>query len=457
MTTEALAGRAIAMKAEARKRRATAILIVVGAGLLAVLPFVGVPRFTITLLTEALIFAIWAMSLDLMTGYTGMLTFGHAAGFGLGGYAAGYFAREVTADFFASLLIAELVILSVAIPIGFVAIRLSGAAFAIVSLCIAQVFFQIAVAWRSVTEGMDGLVGVPLPKMLGVTINIGTEFYLLAVLIAATVCLGLRQLVISPFGRTLGAIRVNEDRAAAIGINVRLHKWLVFVISWAISGIGGTLMVFMKAGTTPMSLYWIEFGKRADHVDFRGARHVVRSDHWRDLIRLPPRRVDDRFRGVAARIRRCLCRRRLAISFRSGGNCLPRVEVAVASPLVVRDLSKNFGSVRAVDGINLEIRDGHVHSLIGPNGAGKTTVFNCISGFLRPADGQVFLNGLDVTAWPPHRLVAAGLARTFQITKVFGDLTVIENVALGTRSRLGSKSPDVASRAKRRRGSGPGL
>lgn len=260
MTTEALAGRAIAMKTEARRRQAKALLVVAGAVLLALLPFAGVRSFTITLLTEALIFAIWAMSLDLMTGYTGMLTFGHAAGFGLGGYAAGYFAREVTADFVASLLVAELVILSVAAPIGFVAIRLSGAAFAIVSLCIAQVFFQIAVAWRSVTEGMDGLVGVPLPTVLGRTINVGTEFYLLTVLIAGAVCLGLRQLVISPFGRTLGAIRVNEDRAAAIGINVRLHKWLVFVMSWAIAGVGGTLMVFMKAGTTPMSLYWIESG-----------------------------------------------------------------------------------------------------------------------------------------------------------------------------------------------------
>ena len=248
------------MKAEMRQRRATAILIVVGAVLLAVLPFVGVPPFTITLLTEALIFAIWAMSLDLMTGYTGMLTFGHAAGFGLGAYGAGYFAREVTADFFASLVVAELVIVFVALSIGFVAIRLSGAAFAIFSLCITQVFFQIAVAWRSVTEGMDGLVGVPLPKILGATIHVGTEFYLLTLLIAATVCLGLRQLVVSPFGRTLGAIRANEDRAAAIGINVRLHKWLVFVVSWAIAGIGGTLMVFMKAGTTPMSLYWIESG-----------------------------------------------------------------------------------------------------------------------------------------------------------------------------------------------------
>jgi branched-chain amino acid transport system ATP-binding protein len=109
----------------------------------------------------------------------------------------------------------------------------------------------------------------------------------------------------------------------------------------------------------------------------------------------------------------------------------------MASPLVVRDLAKSFGALRAVDGVNLEVLDGHVHSLIGPNGAGKTTVFNCISGFLRPASGQVLLNGLDVTAWPPHRLVAAGLARTFQVTKVFSDLTVIENVALGARSRLG--------------------
>src|SRR6266478_1657119 len=204
MATEALAGRAIAMKTEARRRQATALLIVAGAVLLALLPFAGVRSFTITLLTEALIFAIWAMSLDLMTGYTGMLTFGHAAGFGVGAYAAGYFAREVMGDFLASLLVSELVVLAVALAIGFVATRLSGAAFAIVSLCIAQVLFQIAVAWRSVTEGMDGLVGVPLPTILGRTIHNGNEFYLLTLLV--------------------------------------------------------TLMVCMKAGTTPMSLYWIESG-----------------------------------------------------------------------------------------------------------------------------------------------------------------------------------------------------
>jgi branched-chain amino acid transport system ATP-binding protein len=109
----------------------------------------------------------------------------------------------------------------------------------------------------------------------------------------------------------------------------------------------------------------------------------------------------------------------------------------VAATLVVSGLSKWFGALQAVDGVSLEVEDGHVHSLIGPNGAGKTTVFNCISGFLRPADGRVLLKGRDVTAWPPHRLVPAGLARTFQITKVFGELTVRENVALAARSRLG--------------------
>jgi branched-chain amino acid transport system ATP-binding protein len=119
----------------------------------------------------------------------------------------------------------------------------------------------------------------------------------------------------------------------------------------------------------------------------------------------------------------------------------------------VRDLRKNFGALLAVDGVSLEIGNGHVHSLIGPNGAGKTTVFNCISGFLRPAGGQVRLNGLDVTAWPPHRLVAAGLARTFQITQVFGDLSVVENVALAARSHSGMNLrmwPRLAGKAQDR-------
>lgn len=234
--------------------------LIVAMALLAVLPFVGVPPFTITLLTEALILGIWAMSLDVLVGYTGLVTFGHAAAFGLAGYAAGYFAREVTGDFFAALVVAQIVVIAVAAAIGYVVARVSGIAFAIISLCIAQVLFTIAVVWRSVTQGMDGLVGVPLPKIFGLTIGAGSAFYLLTVVCLAVVYLGLHRLVDSPFGRTLQAIRTNEDRAASVGIDVHLHKWIAFVISWAVAAIAGTLMVFLKAGTTPMALHWTESG-----------------------------------------------------------------------------------------------------------------------------------------------------------------------------------------------------
>jgi ABC-type branched-subunit amino acid transport system ATPase component len=111
------------------------------------------------------------------------------------------------------------------------------------------------------------------------------------------------------------------------------------------------------------------------------------------------------------------------------------LDLTVANALVVSGLSKSFGGVRAVNRVDLEIAIGHVHSLIGPNGAGKTTAFNCISGFLRPDSGKILLEGRNVTGWKPHRLVAAGMARTFQITRIFGELTVLENVALAVRSR----------------------
>lgn len=237
---------------------------------LAALPFVGTPTFTITLMTEAMIFAIWAMSLDLLVGYTGLVSFGHAAAFGLAAYAAGYFALHVSSDFVLVLLMAELLVATLAAALGFVVAQVSGIAFAVISLCIAQVFFSIAVIWRQVTNGMDGMVGVPLPKFAGHSIGSGTGLYLLTMLCLVAVFAALLKLVDSPFGRTLHAIRTNEDRAAAIGIDVHSHKWIAFVLSWMVAGLAGTLMVFLKAGTTPMTLHWSESGNVLIMVIFGG-------------------------------------------------------------------------------------------------------------------------------------------------------------------------------------------
>ncbi len=110
--------------------------------------------------------------------------------------------------------------------------------------------------------------------------------------------------------------------------------------------------------------------------------------------------------------------------------------------LEVRDLVKDFGGLRAVDGAAFSVEEGSITAIIGPNGAGKTTVFNLISGILRPDAGQVLYDGTDVTGERPHRITRRGLSRTFQITRELGDLTVLENLvvhapAVGLRSLLG--------------------
>jgi branched-chain amino acid transport system ATP-binding protein len=112
------------------------------------------------------------------------------------------------------------------------------------------------------------------------------------------------------------------------------------------------------------------------------------------------------------------------------------------------DLSKHFGGLRAVDGVNLQVREGSMHSIIGPNGAGKTTMFNLISGNLKPTRGRVFLRGRDITGTPLHRMAHMGIGRSFQITNIFPNLTVLENARLAAQA-MGRDSLNLWSTATR--------
>jgi branched-chain amino acid transport system ATP-binding protein len=99
-----------------------------------------------------------------------------------------------------------------------------------------------------------------------------------------------------------------------------------------------------------------------------------------------------------------------------------------------RRVAKYFGGLHAVDGVDLQVAEGAMHSIIGPNGAGKTTLFNLISGYLKPTSGQVFLRGREITNLPLHRMAHLGIGRSFQITNVFPNLTVLENVRLSAQA-----------------------
>ncbi len=112
------------------------------------------------------------------------------------------------------------------------------------------------------------------------------------------------------------------------------------------------------------------------------------------------------------------------------------------SILKVTGLFKVFGQLQALNNIDLEVKSGELHGIIGPNGAGKTTFFNCITGFETLSAGRVFFKGDDITGLPPHRIVAKGMARTFQIPRPFKELSVLDNVAVSLPSKKGVASPE---------------
>jgi len=112
--------------------------------------------------------------------------------------------------------------------------------------------------------------------------------------------------------------------------------------------------------------------------------------------------------------------------------------------LEVRGLSRAFGGLKAVDSVDLDVPRGAIVALIGPNGAGKTTCFAAIAGFVRPQTGRVVLSGTDITSWPPHRIAAAGMVRTFQITQPFARLSVRENIMVGAYLRHARRAEALA-------------
>ena len=126
-----------------------------------------------------------------------------------------------------------------------------------------------------------------------------------------------------------------------------------------------------------------------------------------------------------------------------------------APMLEVRDVSKHFGSLHAVEGVSLTVQKGELRAIIGPNGAGKTTFFNMISGFFPPTSGEIVFDGRTVTRERVANRVASGMARTFQITEIFPDLTVRENVRIGAESCRRAATQAVAQPGRRRAGRGP--
>ncbi len=242
---------------------APALYLVPLAVLLLGFPYVASSYQTI-LLAYGLVMAIAALGLNMLLGYTGLLSFGHAVYFGSAAYGAAFVVKYLGITSMEAFLAAGLLSgLLIAAVFGFICVRYTRIFFSILTLALSQVLWSLAIKFFWITGGTDG-IRIPTPTLLGNLFGTPSDKvlfiahrYYYYVLVVFAVCVGLIWLILhSPFGKSLQAIRDNEVRAESIGIRVRRHRWIVFVLSGMFAGVAGVLWAPLNGLATPDALYW---------------------------------------------------------------------------------------------------------------------------------------------------------------------------------------------------------
>ena len=439
--------------------------------------------FRALVLGTAACFAIAALSLNVVLGYTGLLSLGHVALMGFGAFVGAKLTSpdELRLAFLPSLVIAALLTAAVGFILGLPALRLRGIYLAIVTLAFQYVMWKSLFTSKPLSAGSGG---VDFPRPWFGTKELASNSSYLAVILVVLVVVWLldTNLTESKLGRALQAISADESVAASFGIDVTRMKLLAFSFSGALAGIAGFLYGhlnrFVAADSFPLlqSLLLVimvvvgGIGSRPGIIvagAFFGVFPVLLEEaigreaatNWGAVIGaagllLAVARNPEGMAGAVRELRekraeREAERRRAAAEAAAEPGLDKPADIAFPVPpprtgddrhdvvLEAVDVKVQFGGLIAVDGASLTVPRGRIVGLIGPNGAGKTTMFNAISGAVRATTGRVRLLGEDVTALPAHARATRGLGRTFQLVGLARDRSVTENLLLAQHQLAG--------------------
>jgi branched-chain amino acid transport system permease protein len=229
---------------------------------LVALPLAGAPVALRDFIMFGMAYALLAMSLNLLIGYTGLVSFGHAMFFALGAYAFGLAMQSGHFSIPAAFGFAMLFTALAALIIGAICARLNEIYFAFLTLSIQMLIYNLILGWVPLTGGDQGLMGgIPRPIFLGIDLTDRTQLYFFCTVCFLVCMVIMRQIVVSPFGYTLRLIRDNQDRAAYLGIDVIRAKLVCFVISACIAGVGGILLTLFVSGAYPTFGFWTTSGE----------------------------------------------------------------------------------------------------------------------------------------------------------------------------------------------------
>ncbi|WP_428826279.1 ABC transporter permease subunit [Azonexus sp. IMCC34842] len=423
------------------------------------------PEFTVTLLNYIGLYTIVAVGLVLLTGVGGLTSFGQAAFVGLGAYTTAWLTTVYGLSPWLTLLIGLALTASVALFIGFITLRMGGH-----YLPLGTIAWGISLYYLfgnvEFLGGHTGITGIPNISLFGWELKSGREFYYLIWLVVLLAILSLSNLLDSRVGRAIRALKGGAVMAEAMGINTPRTKIVIFLIAALLASASGWLYAHLQrfVSPTPFALnqgieylfmavvggagyvwgavlgaglitilkQWLQdwlpqiLGQSGNFeiIVFGIAMILIlqkaRDGLWPVILKLLPERKESRRVPQAA----ALAKRPAAES----GRLL----------LSAENVSKRFGGLVANDQLSLTVKAGEIMALIGPNGAGKSTMFNCISGVSPASEGSIAFQGKPTAAMISRDIARLGMSRTFQHVRLLGQMTVLENVAIGGHLR-GSK------------------
>jgi len=437
-------------------------------------PLVSDDTYYQNMIIISLVFAVGASGLNIITGFTGYVSLGQSAFIGLGGYTIGVLATKFdTVSPWLWVPVAGLVAAAVAVGLGLVSLRSRGPAFVIITVAFLFLMQQVAVNWEDVTGGTAGLL-LPLPTW-GIDV-INWPFYYALVAILAVQLLMTWWIRRSKFGMGLIAIREDETKAATIGINLPVHKVAAFVASSVFVGMAGAVYGYYLTFIDPLGMFAILISVQIILTLLVGGKATLWGPVLGAFLIEPLNETVNNSlgtlgggnarlflfggllmavvvflpNGILPSLAAFLFRRSregkaglVGARIETGGSLeslrkhvtVTEARATDTTPLLaVTGLRKHFGGIKAVDGCSFTVPRGSITGLIGPNGSGKSTVFNLIDNTIAADAGTIVFDGEHIEKVPAWGRAHRGIGRTYQITRLFAEMTVLENVVAAQRS-----------------------
>ena len=419
------------------------------------------------MLTLVLVWACFGLAWNLLSGYTGLVSFGHAAFFGLGAYTTALGQVHFGWTPYALIPVAALIGGLSGLLVGLPTFRLRGHYFALAMLAYPLALLYVF-EWLGYQELTLPMMRENPVAYMQFENNRAYTFIALGMLLAAMLLT--RWVERTRFGMALLSIKQNEAAAEAAGINTYAWKLKAITLSGALAAAVGAFYAVVLLVVTPVSVFGMLVSAQALVVTMFGGVGTVWGAVIGAAILIPVAEIlhselGSKLPGIQGviygaavvtiilvapeglfwKVRDRFFRARIA------GDSPPPVHIPTATArmrntavaageviLEARGLSKNFGGLKAVDDVSFQVRQGMILGIIGPNGAGKTTAFNLLNGFLEPSAGDVLLDGRSILGMKPHQVCARGVGRTFQIMRPFMRMSVADNVVVGAYVRAGT-------------------